>query len=131
MMHGSTCTGWVEIIMSRSPSMRLYWSSRSPFVRKAMVTAHETGAIADIETVRVEVAAAKLNAEVMGRNPLNKIPTLVLGNGDVCSIPTSSVNISILHGGPNFSAAAPSAGPRCAARSRDLQQVIHSASFSG
>jgi glutathione S-transferase len=68
--------------MSRSPSMRLYWSSRSPFVRKAMVAAHETGAISDIETIRVEVAAAKLNAEVMGRNPLNKIPTLVLANGE-------------------------------------------------
>jgi glutathione S-transferase len=63
--------------------MRLYWSSRSPFVRKAMVVAHETGVISDIETVRVEVAAAKLNADVMGHNPLNKIPTLVLGNGEV------------------------------------------------
>ena len=83
MMHGSTCAGWVEIVMSRSPSMRLYWSSRSPFVRKAMVAAHETGVISDIETVRVEVSAAKLNADVMGRNPLNKIPTLVLGNGEV------------------------------------------------
>jgi glutathione S-transferase len=83
VMHGSTCTVWVEHMMSRSPSMRLYWSSRSPFVRKAMVAAHETGAISDIETIRVEVAAARLNAEVMARNPLNKIPTLVLADGEV------------------------------------------------
>jgi glutathione S-transferase len=68
--------------MSRSPSMRLYWSSRSPFVRKAMVAAHETGAISDLETIRVEVAAAKLSAEVMARNPLNKIPTLLLASGE-------------------------------------------------
>jgi glutathione S-transferase len=63
--------------------MRLYWSSRSPFVRKAMIAAHETGVAARIETVRVEVAASKLNAEVMAHNPLNKIPTLVLDNGEV------------------------------------------------
>lgn len=69
--------------MSTLPPMRLYWSSRSPFVRKAMVAAHETGVASRIETVRVEVAVAKLNAEVMAHNPLNKIPTLVLGNGTV------------------------------------------------
>jgi len=63
--------------------MRLYWSSRSPFVRKAMIAAHETGVASRIETIRVEVAAAKLSAEVMAHNPLNKIPTLVLENGDV------------------------------------------------
>jgi glutathione S-transferase len=62
--------------------MRLYWSSRSPFVRKAMVAAHETGFAASIDTVRVEVAVTKLNADVMAHNPLNKIPTLVLANGD-------------------------------------------------
>jgi glutathione S-transferase len=65
------------------PPMRLYWSSRSPFVRKTMVAAHETGVAPRIETIRVEVAVSKLNAEVMAHNPLNKIPTLVLENGDV------------------------------------------------
>jgi glutathione S-transferase len=63
--------------------MRLYWSSRSPFVRKAMVAAWETGVISQIETVRVEVASSKLNADVMAQNPLNKIPTLVLPSGEV------------------------------------------------
>lgn len=69
--------------MSPLPAMRLYWSSRSPFVRKAMIAAHETGVASRIETIRVEVAASKLNADVMAYNPLNKIPTLVLENGDV------------------------------------------------
>jgi glutathione S-transferase len=62
--------------------MRLYWSSRSPFVRKVMMAAHETGVASRLETVRVEVAVTKLNADVMTHNPLNKIPTLVLENGE-------------------------------------------------
>src|ERR1700704_4980181 len=69
--------------MSPLSPMRLYWSSRSPFVRKAMIAAHETGVASRIETIRVEVAVSKLNADVMAHNPLNKIPTLVLENGDV------------------------------------------------
>jgi glutathione S-transferase len=68
--------------MLQLPPMRLYWSSRSPFVRKAMIAAHETGLAACIETIRVEVAVTKLNADVMAHNPSNKIPTLVLANGD-------------------------------------------------
>lgn len=67
--------------MSDASLMRLYWSSRSPFVRKVMVAAHETGVISRIETTRVEVASTKLSAEVMAQNPLNKIPTLVLPDG--------------------------------------------------
>jgi glutathione S-transferase len=61
--------------------MRLFWSSRSPFVRKVMVAAHEVGLAPRIETVRVVVGADKPNAEVMGANPLNKIPTLFLDDG--------------------------------------------------
>lgn len=67
--------------MSDTLLMRLYWSSRSPFVRKVMVAAHETGAVSRIETTRVEVSSTKLSAEVMAQNPLNKIPTLVLPDG--------------------------------------------------
>jgi glutathione S-transferase len=67
--------------MSDESLMRLYWSSRSPFVRKVMVVAHETGVISRIETIRVEVASSKLSAEVMAENPLNKIPTLVPPDG--------------------------------------------------
>lgn len=61
--------------------MKLYWSSRSPFVRKVMVTAHELGLAGRIRTERVVVSAAAPNAEVMAVNPLNKIPTLVLDDG--------------------------------------------------
>jgi glutathione S-transferase len=63
--------------------MKLYWSSRSPFVRKVMVVAHEAGVADQIERERVVVAPAAPDAVVMQFNPLNKIPTLVLADGAV------------------------------------------------
>jgi glutathione S-transferase len=62
-------------------SMKLLWSSRSPFVHKVMVAAHEVGVADRISTERVVVAADKPNANVMAMNPLNKIPTLLLEDG--------------------------------------------------
>lgn len=61
--------------------MKLYWSSRSPFVRKVMVAAHEMGLASRIRTERAVVSAAAPNAEIMAVNPLNKIPTLILDDG--------------------------------------------------
>ena len=61
--------------------MKLFWSSRSPFVRKVMVSAHEMGLADRISTERVVVSAAAPNTEVMAVNPLNKIPTLMLDDG--------------------------------------------------
>jgi glutathione S-transferase len=61
--------------------MKLFWSSRSPFVRKVMVAAHEMGLAGRIATERVVVGAAAPNPEVMAVNPLNRIPTLILDDG--------------------------------------------------
>ena len=61
--------------------MKLFWSTRSPFVRFVMVVAHEKGIADRIKTEQVVVAAAKPNAAVMAHNPLNKLPTLVLDDG--------------------------------------------------
>lgn len=61
--------------------MKLFWSSRSPFVRKAMVTAHEVGLAEEIERRRVVVSAILPNAEVEAWSPLGKIPTLVTRDG--------------------------------------------------
>jgi glutathione S-transferase len=63
--------------------MKLLWSSRSPFVRKVVVVAHELGIADRIELQRVNVTASATNAEVMHFNPLNKIPTLLLDDGSV------------------------------------------------
>jgi glutathione S-transferase len=61
--------------------VKLYWSSRSPFVRKVMIAAHELGVADRVETVRVIVDPAKPNPDVVRYNPLGKIPTLVLDDG--------------------------------------------------
>ena len=63
--------------------MKLLWSSRSPFVRKVVVVAHELGIADRILLDRVNVTGKETNAEVMRLNPLNKIPTLVLDDGSI------------------------------------------------
>lgn len=63
--------------------MKLHWSPKSPYVRKAMVCAHELGVVDRIELVRSVVAMVKPNASLMLENPLSKIPTLVLDDGFV------------------------------------------------
>jgi glutathione S-transferase len=61
--------------------MKLHWSPRSPFARKVMVFAHETGLAGRIETVRTLVSMTSPNRELMRLNPLGKIPTLVTDDG--------------------------------------------------
>lgn len=61
--------------------MKLHWSPRSPFVRKVMIAAHELGLADRIETVRTVVGFEQVNQALLPDNPLNKIPTLVLDNG--------------------------------------------------
>ena len=61
--------------------MKLHWSPRSPFVRKVMIFAHETGLADRFERVRSLVAMARPNAALMQDNPLSKLPTLVLDDG--------------------------------------------------
>jgi glutathione S-transferase len=61
--------------------MKLYWSPRSPFVRKVMVCAHELGVIDRIETVYALVSMSKVNPEVMRVNPVGRIPALVTDDG--------------------------------------------------
>lgn len=63
--------------------MKLYWSSRSPFVRKVMIFAHECGLASHIECERTLVAMSKPNAALLPVNPTGKIPTLVLDDGSV------------------------------------------------
>ncbi|MBE3638795.1 glutathione S-transferase [Mangrovicoccus algicola] len=62
--------------------MKLHWSPRSPFVRKVMITLHETGRLDEVELMR-NVVAAHLppNPAVLADNPLGKIPALVTDDG--------------------------------------------------
>jgi glutathione S-transferase len=61
--------------------MLLHWSPRSPYVRKVLIAAHETGVADRIETVRTVVAAADPNVELMKENPQSRLPTLRLADG--------------------------------------------------
>lgn len=61
--------------------MKLRYSGASPYVRKVMVAAHETGLADRIELAPVSVAPTLLNPEVAAENPLVKVPTLVLADG--------------------------------------------------
>jgi len=61
--------------------MKLYWSSRSPFVRKVMIFAHECGLASQIECERTPVAMNKPNVGLLKINPTGKIPTLLLDDG--------------------------------------------------
>jgi glutathione S-transferase len=61
--------------------MKLHWSPRSPFVRKVMVAAHETGLVDRLSLVRTVVAMTATNKGLLPDNPLSKLPTLVLDDG--------------------------------------------------
>ena len=62
--------------------MKLHWSPRSPFVRKVMIVVHERGLIGRLNCVRTVAAMTTPHAELMRDNPLSKIPTLVLDDGN-------------------------------------------------
>ncbi|MDB5362153.1 MAG: glutathione S-transferase [Rhodospirillales bacterium] len=61
--------------------MKLFYSGASPYVRKVMVLAHETGLADRIELVPASVAPTLVNAVVAAENPLVKVPTLLLTDG--------------------------------------------------
>lgn len=83
--------------------MRLYWSSRSPYVRKVMIAAHETGLVGRLDCERVIVSAFAENEEVRAVNPLGKIPTLVLDDGMVLyDSPVICEYLDGLHDGPKL-----------------------------
>ncbi|MEQ1649001.1 MAG: glutathione S-transferase family protein, partial [Hyphomicrobiaceae bacterium] len=57
--------------------MRLLWSSRSPFVRKVLIAAHELGLGDRIELVSAFVTGKIPVPDVEALNPIGQIPTLV------------------------------------------------------
>ena len=88
--------------------MKLYWSPRSPYVRKVMVCAHETGLAERIEPVLAAVAMTRPHLDLMRENPLGKIPTLVTDSGLVLF--DSAViceYLDGLHSGPRLFPSAP------------------------
>jgi len=89
--------------------MKLYWSSRSPFVRKVMIVVHELGLQDRVETVRTVVHPARPNAEVMAAHPIGKIPVLVTEDGT--AVYDSRVICEFLEAGHGSGALLPAGGP--------------------
>ena len=63
--------------------MRLRWSTRSPFVRKVMVCAHEMGLVDRLELVPTTVVMGEPHLDLMRTNPLGRIPTLETDDGQI------------------------------------------------
>jgi glutathione S-transferase len=83
--------------------MKLHWSPRSPFVRKVMIVAHETGLADKLTLVRTVAASTRPHPELMRDNPLSKIPTLVLDDGrPVYDSPVICEYLDQLHTGPKL-----------------------------
>jgi glutathione S-transferase len=71
--------------------MRLHWSPKSPYARKALMAGLERGLGARIERVRTPVPLETPNLQLLAINPLHKLPTLELDDGSVLY---DSVNIA-------------------------------------
>ena len=92
----------------RTHTMTLFWSSRSPFVRKVMVVAHEAGVADRIAIRRVNVSMLKPDAEVVAVNAIGRIPVLL--TPDQGWLPDSRVAceyLDALGGGPRLFPAGP------------------------
>ena len=89
--------------------MKLYHSPASPFVRKALVAAHETGLAERIEIVTVALTPVASNAELDEENPLGKIPALILEDGTALfDSPVICEYLDTRHDGPRLF---PAGGP--------------------
>lgn len=62
--------------------MKLFHSTASPFVRKVMVLAHETGLAERLTLVPSVVSPVARAAPVVAHNPTGHIPTLLLDDGE-------------------------------------------------
>ena len=83
--------------------MKLYYSPASPFVRKALVAAHETGLADGIEIVPVAMTPVAGVPELNAENPLGKVPALVLDDGTALyDSPVICEYLDTRHGGPRL-----------------------------
>jgi glutathione S-transferase len=77
--------------------MKLQYSSASPFVRKVLAVAHETGLEDKIERIETEVWAS--NTEGLDNNPLRKIPALTTAQGTFLGSGLCCEYLDSLHNG--------------------------------
>ena len=61
--------------------LKLFYSDRSPYVRKVMVTLHEVDLSENVEIVSVRTNPLGVVDDLVDVSPLGKIPTLILPDG--------------------------------------------------
>jgi glutathione S-transferase len=61
--------------------MKLFHGGGSPFVRKVMVVAHETGLVGKLELLDGGTTPIETNPTLAKSNPVGKIPALILDDG--------------------------------------------------
>jgi glutathione S-transferase len=89
--------------------LKLYFTPTSPYVRKVMVTAHETGLIDRIETIFLRPTPVKADPLLSRDNPLSKIPALLEeGKPALYDSPVICEYLDGLHGGKKL---IPPSGP--------------------
>lgn len=87
-------------------SLKLRYAPTSPYVRKAMVLAHETGMVDRIELVPTDVWSP--DTDIQDDNPLGKVPALVTPDGTLCDSPLVCEYLDRLHDGSRL---IPESGP--------------------
>ena len=81
--------------------MKLRYSPTSPYVRKVMVVAIETGSADQIELIPTNVWSA--DTDISDHNPLGKVPALLNADGLVLyDSPVVCEYLDSLHDGPKF-----------------------------
>jgi glutathione S-transferase len=78
-------------------TLKLRYSPASPFVRKVLVFAHETGLAARIELVPTDVWAP--DSSIFSDNPLGKVPALVSADGTFIGSALCCDYLDTLHDG--------------------------------
>ena len=63
--------------------MKLYYSATSPYVRKVIALAIETGQSGTLQRIETTLTPINPNAALNADNPLGKVPALVLDDGSV------------------------------------------------
>lgn len=89
--------------------MKLFHGGGSPFVRKVMVVAHETGQVGKLELLNGATTPIETNPDLAKSNPVGKIPALILDDGTaLADSPVICEYLDSLHGGQKMF---PAAGP--------------------
>ncbi|MBC2777046.1 glutathione S-transferase family protein [Parasphingopyxis marina] len=80
--------------------MKLFWSSRSPYARKALLVAHEVGLADRIEPISIAIPQREENPALAAASPMRKLPTLVTDDGEaIIDSPVIAEYLDTLGGG--------------------------------